>query len=554
MNFGFIIDNRKCIGCHACTVACKSEHDVPIGVNRTWVKYIEKGQFPNSRRIFSVMRCNHCDDAPCVDICPTRALYTRADGIVDFDNERCIGCKACTQACPYDAIYIDPNTQTAAKCNYCAHRVEKSLEPACVNVCPTEAIISGDMDNPLSKISQLLSREQTTVRKPEKGTNPKLFYIEGDDISLTPLTTKQDEHYMWSDQKRGVGHNVGKVPNKGFNLVVVPTQELPKSAEVDHDSTLSSNSPNPFQRLLGLKPSSSSDIKRVYDSPSKGVLWNWEVVGYIFTKALSTGIFVIPLLINHFIRLAPFQESFLLSNSMLITYSLISMFFLMLTGVLLIKDLDQPTRFLYVLFRPQWNSWLVKGAYYIMGFGLASTFWIAGTLMEWDWLVDLSVYLVIFFGFMTSIYTAFLFSQAKGRDLWQSPLTALHMLNHSIATGCAVLMVIMILGGADFDSDMQLLRILLIIAVLINLFVIMAEQITPHMTQDSTRAMKIITKGHYKTMFRYGVLIFGNLIPLLICLFFSANALLLVASLLIIVGVFFSIRVWVVAPQMIPLS
>ncbi len=130
MNYGFVIDNRMCIGCHACTVVCKSEHDVPIGVNRTHVKYIEKGMFPNNTREFSVHRCNHCADAPCVEICPTTALYTRADGIVDFDNDRCIGCKSCTQACPYDALYIDPDTNTAAKCNYCAHRLDHEHEPA----------------------------------------------------------------------------------------------------------------------------------------------------------------------------------------------------------------------------------------------------------------------------------------------------------------------------------------------------------------------------------------------------------------------------------------
>ena len=88
MNFGFVIDNRNCIGCHACTVACKAENDVPVGVNRTWVKYIEKGKFPHTKRFFSVMRCNHCEDAPCITICPTSALYKRPDGIVDFNNER----------------------------------------------------------------------------------------------------------------------------------------------------------------------------------------------------------------------------------------------------------------------------------------------------------------------------------------------------------------------------------------------------------------------------------------------------------------------------------
>ena len=150
VNFGFVIDNRKCIGCHACTVACKSEHDVPIGVNRTHVKYIEKGIYPDVTREFSVHRCNHCEDSPCTTICPTTALFTREDGIVDFDDDRCIGCKSCMQAWPYDALYIDPNKGTAAKCNYCAHKIENSYEPSCVVVCPVEAIISGDLDDPNS--------------------------------------------------------------------------------------------------------------------------------------------------------------------------------------------------------------------------------------------------------------------------------------------------------------------------------------------------------------------------------------------------------------------
>jgi Fe-S-cluster-containing dehydrogenase component len=90
--YGFVIDQSSCIGCHACTVACKTEHQVPLGVNRTWVKYVEKGSWPDTRRYFSVMRCNHCVDAPCVGICPTRALFIRSDGIVDFDTSRCIGC------------------------------------------------------------------------------------------------------------------------------------------------------------------------------------------------------------------------------------------------------------------------------------------------------------------------------------------------------------------------------------------------------------------------------------------------------------------------------
>ena len=198
MNYAFLIDNRRCIGCHACSVACKAEHEVPLGVARTWVKYIEKGVFPETRRTFQVTRCNHCEDAPCVEICPTTALFQRKDGIVDFDGGRCIGCKACMQGCPYDALYIDPQTETAAKCNFCPHKVEVGLEPPCVTVCPTQAIVAGDLHDPQSRISQMVGRIPIQVRKPEKGTRPKVFYVDGDADSLVPAAAPPPESYMWA--------------------------------------------------------------------------------------------------------------------------------------------------------------------------------------------------------------------------------------------------------------------------------------------------------------------------------------------------------------------
>ena len=202
--FGFVIDQNRCIGCHACTVACKEEHDVPIGVFRTWVKYVEKGAFPDTSRHFGVLRCNHCDAAPCIEICPTKALFRRDDGIVDFDNSRCIGCKSCMQACPYDALYIDPNSNTAAKCNFCAHRVEEDLNPACVIVCPTQAIIAGDLNDPASNISRIVAREKVSVRKPQKGTDPKLFYVGVEGDLLEPLRMTAQKSYVWSDRSDDV--------------------------------------------------------------------------------------------------------------------------------------------------------------------------------------------------------------------------------------------------------------------------------------------------------------------------------------------------------------
>jgi Fe-S-cluster-containing dehydrogenase component len=199
-NFGFVIDNRKCIGCHACSTACKSENEVPLGVYRTWVKYVETGSYPNTQRHFQVTRCNHCANPPCVRICPVTAMYQRSDGIVEFDPEVCIGCKACMQACPYDAIYIDPESGTAAKCHYCSHRTELGLEPACVVVCPEHAIIAGDMDDPASEISYVLATHDVTVRKPEQGTAPKLFYIDGNDWAMHPTATERTpQTFMFAD-------------------------------------------------------------------------------------------------------------------------------------------------------------------------------------------------------------------------------------------------------------------------------------------------------------------------------------------------------------------
>ena len=198
MRYGFVIDQSKCVGCHACSLACKAEHEVPLGNYRTWVKVIEKGSFPNTKKSFLVQRCNHCQDAPCVEICPTKALYKRSDGIVDFNKDACIGCKSCLNACPYEAIYIDNASGTAAKCNFCAHRTDHGVQPACVVVCPVQAIISGDLEDPTSQISGLVGRGNVQVRKPEKNTKPQLYYLGADQTALNPEATPSPVGYMWS--------------------------------------------------------------------------------------------------------------------------------------------------------------------------------------------------------------------------------------------------------------------------------------------------------------------------------------------------------------------
>src|SRR5258708_17671796 len=114
---------------------------VPLGVTRTYVKYVDVGVFPEARRAFQVTRCNQCDDAPCTTACPTTAMFRRPDGIVDFDKSLCIRCKACMAPCPYDAIFITPADHSAHQCNFCAHRLDVGLEPASAVVCPTAAVL-----------------------------------------------------------------------------------------------------------------------------------------------------------------------------------------------------------------------------------------------------------------------------------------------------------------------------------------------------------------------------------------------------------------------------
>ncbi|HKJ06408.1 MAG TPA: NrfD/PsrC family molybdoenzyme membrane anchor subunit, partial [Flavobacteriaceae bacterium] len=514
MKYGFIIDNRKCIGCHACTTACKSEHDVPIGVNRTYVKQVEKGTFPNTRRIFSVMRCNHCTHAPCVTICPVEALFTREDGIVDFDNNRCIGCKSCMQACPYDALYIDPNTNTAAKCNYCAHRVEVGREPACVSVCPEHAIIAGDIDNPNTEISQLLARQAVKVRKPEKGTSPNLFYIDADDASLNPEATAKTNYSLWNAQARGVGH-YAKAAEKLLNTnTEVDLLQMTIDNTLEEHYAKEKTESNYLDVLSG-------KARRVYDTPNKGLLWGWEVSAYVFTKAIAAGVILIPILLLLF--------GFEIPSNLKLWFIATSLVFLSLTGLFLVLDLDRPDRFLNVLLRPQWNSWLVKGGYILTFFGLFITVWGIATFFNFSTIEKPILIITAILAIGLAVYTAFLFAQAKGRDFWQSPILPLHMLVHSIMAGTAAILIISY--TTQVFNNFEIIKTIAIYALLANFVVILSEILITHPTTASKKVINDIIKGNYKNLFWIGTVLFGNILPLLILITTTNSALQIIASL-----------------------
>ena len=391
--FGFVIDQRKCIGCHACTVVCKSENDVPVGNFRTWVKYDEKGTYPDVRRHFSVLRCNHCDDAPCKTICPVNALSKRDDGIVDLDRDACIGCSSCLQACPYEALYFNQDSGVAEKCHFCAHRVEVGLKPACVVVCPEGAILAGDMEDLNSEVAQLVTSQPTSRRRTEKGTSPRVWYIDALEEGINPGKTRQPDSWIWSDRRYQAPEVPAGVPGPG-----------------------------------------SEDPITVLNTERKAA-WGWHVWSYLFTKNLSAGIML----------MAPFFA--LLGMEFGIELEITAMAFLALTGALLIADLGHPERALFLFTRGNKDSWLVKGAWALLGFGLVIALSLLAQLVGMGEYSTALRWIAVPFAATASGYTAFLFAQCRGRDLWLEKGVLLGLLVRAALLG-------MLLAAASPGSEM----------------------------------------------------------------------------------------------------
>jgi Fe-S-cluster-containing dehydrogenase component/formate-dependent nitrite reductase membrane component NrfD len=459
VQYGFAIDQRTCIGCHACTVACKTEHEVPVGQFRTWVKYVDSGEFPNSTRDFGVMRCNHCTDAPCVTICPTTALFKRDDGIVDFDRKRCIGCKSCMQGCPYDAIYIDEDNHTAAKCNFCAHRVDNDLEPACVVVCPTHSIWVGDVDDPTSGISQLIASNPVTVRAPEQNTGPNVFYLGADRAVLDPIAAPVDDSYIFSSPD----------PHR-----LAVAADLP-APDGNARTTLNTAHPRP---------------------------WGWRVTTYLWTKAVGGGALLVAAL------------ALLLGIDLGVLGTIVApalgVLGTVLTGALLVWDLKRPERFLYILTKSNFRSWLVLGAYALAAFAAVSGIWLllgigvqTGLISDADTAFTVLAVLAIPTGAMVAGYTAFLFGQAEGRDLWQSPLLFWHLIVQAVMVGAGAMAVAAALAGTGADGAALVTRTL-VIATVVHVLMLLLEFGGRHSGRQAAVAAHMITHGRYARLFWTG--------------------------------------------------
>ncbi|HEY5906387.1 MAG TPA: NrfD/PsrC family molybdoenzyme membrane anchor subunit, partial [Vicinamibacteria bacterium] len=385
----------------------------------------------------------------------------------------------CMQGCPYDALYIDPKTETAAKCNFCAHKVEVGLEPPCVTVCPTQAIVAGDLDNPQSHISTLVGREPIQVRKPEKGTRPKLFYIQGDADALVPSAAPPPSDYMWAQAPQLAG---------------------PLALPLTDDA----GAP---RRTYGVREQHRNS-------------WGWKVSVYLWTKSIAAGLFLVPALLS---LLHPF------TRPLRPGIALAAAVFLGITGVLLIADLRQPQRFLWTLTKPQWRSWLVRGSYLIAVYGLLLSVHVLLGFQRTPpprLLTSSSAA----FAVLTAVYTAFLFGQAKGRDLWQSPLLAPHLVVQAL------------LAGAAFTAPEWLSWLLPL-----NGLLVAGEVFGRHPTEDARRAAHLIQED---VRFTTGVLAMGHLLPL--ALLWSNPGLASLAGGLALAGLLLWEHLYVQAPQEIP--
>ncbi len=551
MKYGFVIDQRKCIGCHACTVACKAEHDTPIGVYRTWVKYIEKGEFPNTRRHFLVNRCNHCDDAPCVAICPTKSLFKRDDGIVDFDRERCIGCKSCMQACPYDALHIDPNTHTASKCNFCAHRVDQGLQPACVVVCPEQAIVAGDLHDPQSQIAQLVGRESVRVRRPEQGTGPNVYYVGADEHAINPEALPQEDLFMFMRRAQLTADGtVAEPPHmrpRHVPLPVVPAAPRPASPPAV---------PAPVaDRVASLQAQGVVDRRTyrgaarvAYDIP-KARPWGWMVSAYLGTKSIAGGAFLLTALALG-LGLAPVRALFGIAAP------LVALAFLGITLLLLVVDLKRPERFLYLFLKPNWTSWLVWGGYILAAYGGLLTLWFGGELFGWHGLVRALLWPTALLAAAAAGYTAFLFGQAEGRDFWQSPLLLPHLLVQAVLAGAGALAL---LAGPLRAGPVaaHLLAVTLLVALGAQALAFGSELFVPHANRQVTAAGHIITHGALRGIFwglAVGVGLGGAALAALLALATGALVWLALAGVAALVGLFAYEQCFVVAGQSVAIS
>ncbi len=477
-----------------------------MGVNRCWVKTVEHGRFPDTERLFLPVLCNQCADAPCMNICPTGALFRRRDGIVDLNGEACIGCRACMAACPYDQLFIDPNTRTAEKCNFCANRVENQLQPACVSVCPTECRIFGDLDDPATQVAQIVAQQDFTVRRPEKGTGPKIFYLQAHEAAIQPEVAARP--FMF---KEGGVHlrPLGALEPEGLD---------PGHARVD------------------------------YDAPHKKA-WGIDLVVYLLAKGVSTGALLLAAVL------------WLLGERSALTAvaaPLISTLFSIVTAAVLVWDLERPERFYYILTRPNWTSWMARGAFLLTAHGALGGLWLLAGLLDAPLAITILAVLSLPVAFGATAYTGLLFAQGLARDLWQGWHHTVDLCAQAVAEGAAALLLAALVVDVP-AARLEWLAWALAAGTAVHLLILVGETLVLRShSRHHALAIRAIRAGAYKQIYWIGALLLGGIAPLLLFWLSTLTGFSLLTlapmALVALVGSFAWEYIWVEAGQCVPIS
>jgi formate-dependent nitrite reductase membrane component NrfD len=376
-------------------------------------------------------------------------------------------------------------------------------------VCPAEAILVGDLDDPATRVAQIVATKKVDVRKPEKGTMPKVFYVDGEPRALVPGASSPAGGYLWADRapgaadaRRGDGPRSAAGPDAGVESARAATREpeppaawlgsdLPPPAFAQAMTAVDDPDAEFFRGVwAGLAPA-----RTTYDVPHARP-WGWKVSGYLWTKSIAAGAFLAA-------ALAPWL-GLPGGRTVSLGLPLLGLLFLGLTTALLVGDLKRPERFLSILWRPNWRSWLARGAFVLVAFGALGAAWLLAA-----WAAPASAWIGRLRGPLVAAamagagYSGYLFAQAKGRDFWQSPLLPLHFVAQAAVAGLAVSALVLVASGdrggpatAGSDPAGGPIATLLAAAVALHLCIVVFGEVgVTHPTRDAQRAARALTRG-----------------------------------------------------------
>jgi formate-dependent nitrite reductase membrane component NrfD len=377
------------------------------------------------------------------------------------------------------------------------------------------------MNDADSYVAQIINRDTVAVRRPEKETLPKLFYKGAHQATLDPLAARRPEGglFMWSEQQEGTGYVTSGNPN--FN-------------------------------------NSSAAALLSYDV-AHSIPWDWRVSLYTWTKGIASGVYLVAalLVLLGFLRVT--------DSIWLWATPVISGAFLAITGGLLLWDLEHPERFYLIFTRPQWRSWLVKGAFIIAGYTVVLALHFVASWVGWRTFQTRLMIAGIPLAILTAVYTAYLFAQAKARDMWQNPLLPPHLFFQAVLLGSAILLPLMVLlrnisAVERFMGFMQpearFLMWLLAITSFIHLFMVWGEVTLTHPTAHARLAIWEMVKGRYKFEFSLGIAmsVLGALLPLLAVLEIFSASIGVGGAPLALMGLMLFENAYVQAAQSVPLA